>query len=71
MDRREKIVDRRIKIYNKTISPLFAPESVFKKIGMGSSALFHCSAKYYQRHKKSENDGRLRLEESNYFNSVE
>lgn len=71
LDRRVKIVNRRIKIYNKTISPLFSPESVFKKIGMGSSAFFHCSAKYYQRHLKSEKTGRLRIEESNYFNSVE
>jgi hypothetical protein len=42
---------------------------VFKKIGMGSSAFFHCSSKYYQRYKKSEGTGRLRIEESNYFNS--
>lgn len=27
---------RRVKIYNKTIHPLFAPDSVIKKIGMGS-----------------------------------
>jgi hypothetical protein len=71
LDHRSKIVDRRIKMYNKTISPLFAPESVFKKIGMGSSAFFHCSNKYYQRHRKAEKTGRLRIEESNYFNSVD
>lgn len=27
--------NERIKFYNKTTHPLFAPESVFKKIGMG------------------------------------
>ena len=64
------IADRRVKIYNKTVNPLFSPESVFKKIGIGSSAFFHCSAKYYQRHLKSKMTGRLRIEESNYFTSV-
>jgi uncharacterized protein YozE (UPF0346 family) len=37
---------------------------------MGSSAFFHSSSKFYQRHQASLKTGRLRIEESNYFLSV-
>lgn len=60
-----------MKIYNKTLHPLFACESVQKKVGMGSSAFFHSSSRFYRRHRNSYNTGRLRIEESTYLNSVE
>jgi hypothetical protein len=71
LDKRCNVVERRVKIYNKTLHPLFAAEAVHKKIGMGTKAFFHSSSKFYHRHKKSYKTGRLRIEESTYFNSVE
>lgn len=61
----------RYKIYNKTVNPLFSPETVQKTIGMGSSSFFHSSLAYYNRHTKAAKTGRTRIEESNYFYSVE
>jgi hypothetical protein len=43
----------RYKIYNKTVNPLFSPETVQKTIGMGSSSFFHSSLAYYTRHTKA------------------
>ena len=60
----------RYKIYNKTINPLFSPETVEKAIGMGSSAFFHSSLAYYNRHTKASQTGRTRIEQSNYCYSV-
>lgn len=60
----------RCKIYNKTVNPLFSPETVQKTIGMGSSSFFHSSLAYYTRHVKSSKTGRARIEQSNYFYSV-
>ena len=60
----------RYKVYNKTVNPLFSPETVQKTIGMGSSSFFHSSLAYYTRHTKSSNTGRTRVEQSNYFYSV-
>ncbi len=70
-DLRRQIVERRVKIYNKTLHPLFATDAVQKKIGMGTSAFFHCSSRFFQRHQKSRHTGRLRIEESTYLGSVE
>jgi len=69
-DMRCNVVTQRYKLYNKTLHPLFATESVQKKIGMGTQAFFHSSSKFYQRHKLCEKTGRFRIEESNYFYSV-
>jgi hypothetical protein len=53
------------------LHPLFAVESAPKRIGMGSAAFFHCSSRFYNRHRKSYQTGRLRVEESTYFYSVD
>lgn len=38
---------------------------------MGSSAFFHSSSRFYRRHRKSYATGRLRIEESTFFKSIE
>ena len=62
---------QRVKIYNKTIHPLFASESVFKKIGMGGRPFFLSSSFFYRRQIDSQMTGRLRFETSNYIRSKE
>jgi hypothetical protein len=43
--------DRRLKIYNKTVHPLFASDSVSKKIGMGAKQFFQSSYYFHSRGK--------------------
>ena len=63
--------NERIKLYNKTLHPLFAPESVYKKIGMGGRQFFMSSSFFYRRHIASQMTSRLRLERSTYIKSKE
>jgi hypothetical protein len=63
--------NERVKLYNKTLHPLFACESVFKKIGMGGRQFFLSSSAFYRKHLASESTGRLRIERSTYINSKE
>jgi hypothetical protein len=54
--------NRRLKLYNKTIHPLFATESVGKRIGMGGKQFFQSSNFFNSRVQASEKTGRLRVE---------
>lgn len=70
MDHVTKKALYRYKIYNKTVNPLFSPETVQKAIGMGSSSFFHSSLAYYTRHNKASQHGRTRVEQSVYCYNV-
>jgi hypothetical protein len=54
--------NKRLKLYNKTIHPLFAAESVSKRIGMGGKQFFQSSQFFNSRVRASEQTGRLRVE---------
>lgn len=62
---------RRLKIYNKTLHPLFATDSASKRMGMGGRQFFLSSNYSYSKFHDSVNTGRLRIEESFYFKSKE
>ena len=68
--RKEEDENERIKIYNKTLHPLFAPESVQKKIGMGGKAFFLSSTFFHNAFKDTDTTGRLRVEHSHYLKSI-
>lgn len=61
----------RVKIYNKTVHPLFATDSVSKQIGTGARQFFLSSNYSFAKFRDSIKTGRLRIEESFYFKSKE
>ncbi len=58
-------------MYNKTVHPLFASDSVKKKIGMGTCPFFHCSNEYYFKNVEAARTSRLRIEVSHRLESVQ
>ena len=61
--------NQRLKLYNKTIHPLFASDSVSKRIGMGGKQFFQSSQFFNSRVRASEKTSRFRIELSSYFKS--
>ena len=69
-DQRKANNSEHIKVYNKTLHPLFACSSVKQTIGMGASPFFHGSAYYFNKNCEAKDTSRLRVEHSRFFKSI-
>ena len=69
-DQRKANNSEHIKVYNKTLHPLFACSSVKQTIGMGASPFFHGSADSFNKNCEAKDTSRLRIEHSRFFKSI-
>jgi hypothetical protein len=65
----DRSIDFRHVIYNKTLA-LIQSESLAKKVGMGTKALFHCSSVMRIKHKKAKDTCMFRHEFTKELHSV-